>query len=231
MRAHYLQHVPFEGTGSIEKWLDAAGYAISCTRLFESPIFPGIEEFDLLVIMGGPMSVNDESLFPWLVQEKQFIQNAIRAGKRVLGICLGAQLIANAMGSRVYPNGVKEIGWFPVQALDSGNVSVFRFPPSLKVFHWHGETFELPSGAVRLARSEACENQAFQLGTSVIGLQFHIEATPETALELILNCRSDLQPSEYVQSEEDIRDIDPGNYRAINSLMDELLAYLHRAGG
>jgi len=228
MRAHYLQHVPFEGIGSIEKWLDAAGYEVSCSRLFEFPTFPGIEEFDLLVIMGGPMSVNDESIFPWLIQEKQFIRNAISAGKHILGICLGAQLIANAMGSRVYPNRVKEIGWFPVQALDSEDVSVFRFPRSVNVFHWHGETFELPSGAVRLARSEACENQAFQFGTSVIGLQFHLETTPETAQEFILNCGSDLQPSEYVQSEKDIRSIDHGHYRAVNALMDDLLAYLHR---
>lgn len=106
MRAHYLQHVPFEGLGYIESWLRAKGYPVTGTRFFESTRLPSLDEFDILIVMGGPMSANDESTFPWLGQEKEFIRNAIEAGKSILGICLGAQLIASAMGARVFPNPV-----------------------------------------------------------------------------------------------------------------------------
>ena len=131
--------------------------------------------------------------FPWLVSEKQFIREAIRSGKPVLGICLGAQLIASAMGAGVYRNPLKEIGWFPIRGISSNDSSVFCFPPSMIVFHWHGETFDLPPGATRLAKSDGCENQAFQFGQSVIGLQFHLETTPLAAREMVLNCRNELR--------------------------------------
>ncbi len=115
MRAHYLQHVPFEGLGSIKSWLKKSGYEISNTQFFNSKVLPSIDEIDLLVVMGGPMSVNDEAKYPWLVEEKKFIRNTIEAGKSVLGICLGAQLIASSMGVKVFSNSEKEIGWFPVE--------------------------------------------------------------------------------------------------------------------
>lgn len=110
MRAHYFQHVPFEGLGSIAPWLAAAGFEITSTRFFVSTELPDLNDIDLLVVMGGPMSVNDEAKLPWLVPEKRFIREAIKAGKPVLGICLGAQLIAGAAGTRIYRNPVKEIG-------------------------------------------------------------------------------------------------------------------------
>ncbi|MEW8197867.1 MAG: type 1 glutamine amidotransferase, partial [Candidatus Thiodiazotropha endolucinida] len=115
MRAHYLQHVPFEDLGSIENWLKRSGYEITRTRLYESEELPGIESVDLLVIMGGPMSVNDDQDFPWLVEEKEFIKKVIESGKPVLGICLGAQLIACSLGAEVFSNSVKEIGWIPIR--------------------------------------------------------------------------------------------------------------------
>jgi GMP synthase-like glutamine amidotransferase len=182
---------------------------------------------DLLVVMGGPMSVNDEKAFAWLVPEKQFIRDAMETGKPVLGVCLGAQLIASALGARVYPNHCKEIGWFPVQGVPPAGESIFRFPPSAEVFHWHGETFDLPAGAIRLARSEGCENQAIQIGPSVIGLQFHLETTPESARDLISHCRDELNPSQYVQTEAEILSVDPENYRSINQLMGDVLSFLH----
>lgn len=158
MRAHYLQHVPFEGLGSIGPWLEATGYELTHTRFFESTDLPESKAIDLLVIMGGPMSVNDEERFPWLVQEKQFVREVIESGKPVLGICLGAQLIASAMGGKVFANPVKEIGWFPIHADNTADSAMFGFPLSETVFHWHGETFDLPPGAMRLAKSEGCEN-------------------------------------------------------------------------
>ena len=226
MRAHYLRHVPFEGPGMIEPWLGGAGYEVTNTPFFRMTELPDLESIDLLIVMGGPMSVNDEGEFPWLVQEKQFIHSAMEAGKPVLGVCLGAQLIASAMGAPVYPNPVKEIGWFPIYGVSSIGRSTFRFPPSVEVFHWHGETFDLPSGAIRLASSEGCVNQAFQLGQLAIGLQFHLETTAESAQEIVSHCRAELSPSRYVQSETTILSATPDQYRVINNLMVEVLSFL-----
>ena len=226
MHAHYLQHVPFEGLGSIHPWLAASGYRMTATRFYQSADLPDPVAIDLLVVMGGPMSVNDESDFPWLVPEKQFIRDVIDSGKAVLGICLGAQLIASAMGANVYKNSTKEIGWFPVYGIQSEGSAGFRFPRSMDVFHWHGETFDLPPGAVHLARSEGCENQAFQIGKSVMGLQFHLETTPESAREIVQNCRNELLRSKYVQTESEILSVAPEKYQAINRLMDNVLSFL-----
>jgi GMP synthase-like glutamine amidotransferase len=228
MRAHYFQHVPFEGLGSILPWLNSYGYELTSTRFFESADLPDPEAVDLLVIMGGPMSVNDEDRFPWLILEKQFVREIIETGKPVLGICLGAQIIANAMGAKVFPNPVKEIGWFPIRAVAPIDGSVFAFPPSEIVFHWHGETFDLPPDAIRLARSEGCDNQAFQLGKRVIGLQFHLETTPISAREIVSNCLEELVPSRYVQTEEEILSASPNRYKSINDLMSTILSFLQR---
>ena len=231
MRAHYFQHVPFEGLGTIEPWLKATGYEISHTRFFESTDLPDTKAIDLLVIMGGPMSVNEEDKFPWLVSEKKFIREVIESGKPVLGICLGAQMIASAMGARVFPNPVKEIGWFPIYAVEPVDGSIFRFPSTETVFHWHGETFDLPPGAIRLAKSGGCENQAFQLGKSVIGLQFHLETTPELAGQMVSYCRDELVPSTCVQPEKEILSASPNRYKAINHLMASLLTFLRENNG
>jgi len=226
MRAHYLQHVPFEGPGSIEPWLNEQGYEITQTRFYESTPLPDCRDVDLLIIMGGPMSVNDEDEFPWLAKEKSFIRQCIESGTAVLGVCLGAQLIASALGARVYRNPQKEIGWFPVQGVSAADSSVFPFPREINVFHWHGETFDLPPGAVRTVANEACKNQAFQLGRSVIGLQFHLETTPQSLQALVSNCRSELIPSKYVQTETTILSAGAEKFREINNLMARVLSYL-----
>ncbi|TKB12361.1 type 1 glutamine amidotransferase [Desulforhopalus sp. IMCC35007] len=228
MRAHYLQHVFFEGLGSIELWLTDAGYELSATRLYESAGFPAPAEIDLLVIMGGPMSVNDEAQFPWLVAEKNFIREVIDSGKPVLGICLGAQLIASAMGGNVYKNSVKEIGWFPVQSCLETDKKEFVFPETVEVFHWHGETFDLPPGATCLASSAGCKNQAFQMGNSVIGLQFHLETTPQSAEAIVAHCRDELVEGQYIQTKEEILAATAVQYDSINRLMADVLKYLHR---
>ncbi len=228
MRAHYLQHVPFEGLGSIETWLHESGYEITKTLFYESTVLPAPHQIDMLIVMGGPMSVNDEDEFPWLALEKEFIRNFIGTGKPILGICLGAQLIASAMSAKVYKNPVKEIGWFPVQGISPVDVSAFSFPPSAEVFHWHGETFDLPSGATLIARSEGCKNQAFQIGTSVIGLQFHLESTPETIREIVTNCHDELTPSQYVQTKDAILSAGSQRYNSINQLMGGILSFLQQ---
>lgn len=231
MRAHYFQHVPFEGLGSIEPWLDSAGYEITFTRFYDSATLPDVEKVDLLIVMGGPMSVNDEFEHPWLIAEKKFIRDMIESGKPVLGICLGAQLIASAMGARIYKNHVKEIGWFPIHGVRSHNASLFNFPPSADVFHWHGETFDLPKDATLIARSEACENQAFQIGSAVIGLQFHLETTQSSARDMVLHCGDELIPAKYVQTAEEILSAKPEKYNSINLMMGNVLSFLHQNNG
>jgi GMP synthase-like glutamine amidotransferase len=225
-QARFFQHVPFEGPGSIGPWLEARGWSIRTTRLFDEPILPELDDVDLLVVLGGPMSVNDEPTLPWLAPEKAFVRAAIAAGKPVLGICLGAQMIASALGARVYPNAVKEIGWFPVHGVPGSDDGGFVFPPSVEVFHWHGETFDLPDGALRLASSPACINQAFRVGRATIGLQFHLETTPESAREIVAHCRDELVPARYVQSEADILAAHASRYARINALMGDVLASL-----
>jgi GMP synthase-like glutamine amidotransferase len=225
MRAHYLQHVGFEGIGHIDTWLAASGCAVSCTRFFEDPALPAPDAFDLLVIMGGPMSVNDEVEYPWLAAEKRFIRATIEAGKAVLGICLGAQLIASALGSRVYRNPLPEIGWFPVAGSEGGQDN-WRFPVSLQAYHWHGETFDLPAGAVLLASSQVCRHQAFQLGRRVVGLQCHLESTPTTVAELVEHCYGERQAGSFVQSADAMLTVPAGRYSAMHRVLDELLGYL-----
>ena len=231
MRAHYLQHVPFEGLGSIGPWLEAAGYEVTGTRFFEAAKLPDKNEIDLLVVMGGPMSIHDEHEFPWLVPEKRFVRKVIESGKPVVGICLGAQLIASAMGAKVYRNEAKEIGWFPIQGAGDKGGATFSFPPSLMVFHWHGETFDLPDGATLLASSKACVNQAFQLGRSVIGLQFHLETTPDSARRIVAACRDELIPSPYIQTEKEILSAGSERFGSINKMMGQVLAFLQQGKG
>jgi len=226
MRAHYLQHVAFEGLGSIESWLTSHQYQVTSTRLFEATNFPSVSDIDLLIIMGGPMSVNDENELPWLIKEKQFVRAAIDAGKPVLGICLGAQMIANVMGANIYPNAQKEIGWFPVKSVADNHKNIFQFPASATVFHWHGETFDLPQNATLLASSQACVNQAFQLGANVIGLQFHLETTPESLNQIADHCADELVEGEFIQTLDVMQKEGNQNFQKINQLMNEVLVFI-----
>ena len=227
MKVHVLQHVPFEGIGSMALWLDEQCADVSYTRFFEDHALPQAKGFDLIIVMGGPMSVNDEASLPWLRPEKQFIRDAIEQGVSLLGVCLGAQLIASALGARVYSNPQKEIGWFQIEATPSV-ANTFRFPEKCIVFQWHGETFDLPSGAVRLAKSIICENQAFQIRQHVIGLQFHLETTPESVQAILDNCRDGLLPGTYIQAASEIQAVRNTLYAEINSLMGEVLSYVTR---
>jgi GMP synthase-like glutamine amidotransferase len=227
MDVQVLQHVPFEGLGSIERWLSEQGAVVRYSRFYQPAVLPAPHSIDLVIAMGGPMSVNDEREYPWLKQEKAFIRGAVESGAAVLGVCLGAQMIASALGARVFANAHKEIGWFPVQAV-STDPDAFRFPPQATVFHWHGETFDLPPGAVHLASSDGCKNQAFQIGRNVIGLQFHLETTPATADQLIQHCRDELVPGEYIQSEQALRAVPDDTYCGINRLMNDVLSYITR---
>ena len=227
MNVQVMQHVPFEGIGSIERWLADRDAHTRYTRFYESSELPDPRQVDLVIAMGGPMSVNDEREHPWLASEKEFIRQSIGLGLPVIGICLGAQLIANALGARVYPGRHTEIGWFPVEAV-AADRDVFQLPDGLTAFHWDSEIFDRPDGAVRLAKSEACDNQAFQIRRNVVGLQFHLETTPRSAAQLLQHCGHELVPGEFVQTEPVIRDTSETACAGINRVMEELLSYIVR---
>lgn len=176
MRIHALQHVLFEDLGSMAQDFELAGYSVATTHWYRGDASPPLESFDALIVMGGPMGVYDEAEFPWLITEKNLIKTAMAAGKIVIGICLGAQLIAATCGAQVRRNTYKEIGWFPL-TLEAPEDPVARALAGLEVFHWHGDTFELPAEAICLASSAACKHQAFRLGDKVFGFQFHLETT------------------------------------------------------
>ncbi|MGB7188526.1 MAG: type 1 glutamine amidotransferase [Acidobacteriaceae bacterium] len=197
MRIHVLQHVEFEGPAAIENWARHSGHALTHSRVDKGDPLPELTALDLLVIMGGPMSVNDEHQHPWLKEEKAFVRSAIESRRAVLGVCLGAQMIASAMGARVYRGREKEIGWFPVRRVTASGAEAL-FPETFTPLHWHGETFDLPAGAVRLAETEAVPNQAFQLG-SAIGLQFHLEATPESVQQMVDNAGHEIENGKSFQ--------------------------------
>jgi GMP synthase-like glutamine amidotransferase len=179
MRVLAFRHVPFEHLGLIADSLAERNIECRYVDLYDSDGDPAADDAGGLIFMGGPMSVNDD--LPYIRRELQLVKDAVAQGKPVLGVCLGSQLIAKALGGRVYKNPVKEIGWFDVgftEAARADRLFAGLNGPEL-VFHWHGETFDLPAGAALLASSEACRHQAFRVGANVYGLQFHLEVTPE----------------------------------------------------
>lgn len=209
MRVHFLQHVAFETPGYINDWAEWNDFDTSFTRLFENEVLPALDDFDLLVVMGGPMGVYNNDQYPWLIDEKTLIKKSIEAGKYVLGVCLGAQLIAASMGAKVYPSGLQEIGWYKIRLSETGEKMWKSLAPdySWTVLHWHGDTFDLPEGATLLASSEAISNQAFCIGDNVLAFQFHLEATPVNATAMITKLEEDLkalQGEKWVMSAKEI---------------------------
>lgn len=222
MHVHYLQHVPFEGLGCMEQHFRARGHELTSTHLYIGQGLPQIGTIDWLVVMGGPMGVYDDTC-SWLKREKHYIREAIFSGRMVLGVCLGAQLIADALGAGVRGNGCREIGWFPVE-IDHETAPLLRgvLPRKLEAFHWHGDTFDIPENAVPFASSEACKNQGFLLGNKVMGIQFHLESTPASVRSLIRNCGADLDGSPHVQTEAEMLAVRE-RFTVINEMMTTLL--------
>lgn len=225
MRICYLQHVPFERPGLIESWATDRGHPCFGVHLYEPHTLPALSQFDFLVLMGGPMSVHDEERYHWLLTEKTLVRQAIDAGKLVLGVCLGAQLIGEVLGAAVRPAVEPEIGWFPVRRGDEPHPAGLDgvLPAEWPAFHWHGETVALPRGALPLGSTHGCRNQGFLFGTNVLALQFHLEATHETVEGLLANCDEDLVPGVYVQTAEEIRRGREEHARACERLLYALL--------
>ncbi len=220
LHIHALYHVDFEKLGYIEQWAQAHGHSVSITTLYHQDSLPEHDRYDWLIVMGGPMGIHDEAAFPWLIEEKQYIKQAIDAGKTVIGICLGAQLIAHCLGAKVAPSGIKEIGWMPIELTEAGKQHpLLQDLPTqaFNVFHWHGDGFDLPKGAIAIAQSKFWHNQGFiyqnethqALKTWVMGWQCHFEVMQYSMSDMIkfgsdyLN-ESRLCHPDSVQSPEDI---------------------------
>jgi GMP synthase-like glutamine amidotransferase len=206
MDIHFLQHISFEGPAEIGTWAELRGHKTIVTRLYEGEDLPKLADADGLVIMGGPMSVYDTAQNPWLSDEIAFTSDAIRRGVKTLGVCLGAQIIARACGAKVYRNREKEIGWFPVSRKWLTDIPFPVNPPeTLTVFHWHGETFDLPSMAHLHFSSEGCVNQCFSAG-SALAIQFHLEMNSAGIVGMIENCGNELTRGTYIQSIDEIKE-------------------------
>lgn len=222
---HCFQQVAVEGLGCIAQWVEKKDCALSYTTFYDNPVLPSIDDFDCLVVMGGPMSVYEEEKYPWLVDQKRLIREAVLSDKKVLGICLGSQFIAAALGAEVYPGANKEIGWFPLQLSDDGRMSVLKSIDAETVFHWHGDTFDIPEGARLLASSVATPHQAFIYGDNALALQFHLEVTDESLDGMVSTFADHLAPDEFVQSGETIlarKDIISRNNQLMFDILDEL---------
>ncbi len=202
-RFHYLQHVPFEDAANVGVWALERGFTVTHTRLYAGEALPSVEAIDWLAVMGGPMNIHEHAAYPWLVSEKAWIEQVIAAGKVVIGICLGAQMVADVLGADVTRNAHKEIGWFPVTLTAEGmNGSLLSgLPRTFEAFHWHGDTFSLPPGARHLAHSEACANQAFQWGDRVLGLQCHLDYAQASLEAMVQHCSAELVPERFVQTD------------------------------
>jgi GMP synthase-like glutamine amidotransferase len=225
MRILVLQHVPFEGPAAIADWASRRGHPLDVCRLYAGDPLPAPTDFDRLVVMGGPMGVGDTEAYPWLVAEQAFIADAVAAGKSVVGICLGAQLIAAALGARVYRNAHVEIGWHPIRlTAQAQRLDLCEgLPVEQTVYHWHGDTFDLPAGALQLAQSEACTHQAFLVEDRVLGLQCHLESTPESVRALCDACGEELVPDRWVQTAAEMRAAGPEVYTGIGRTLETLL--------
>lgn len=172
-----IRHVAYEDLGSIEPVLKSAGYGISYLEAGQDPLPDALLDTDLLIVLGGPISANDTGVYPFLLDLQTALRDRLQLARPILGICLGAQLIAAALGARVYPGTEKEIGWSSLTLTDAGQASCLRHLHGIPVLHWHGETYELPQNAIHLAATDICRQQAFAIGNHVLGLQFHIEVT------------------------------------------------------
>ncbi len=205
MDIHVLQHVPYEGPGMIRDWARRNNHRLHMYPVFlEDSSWPRFRSDDVLVIMGGPMNIYEEEKYPWLSNEKAFICEAVATGRKVLGICLGAQLIADVIGGRVVRNNHTEIGWFPIHWTKQARDSILfqHSEEEMMFFHWHGDRFEIPANVGLLAGSDGCANQAFRYRDNVVGFQFHAEMRAEDARRLTEHGRDELKPGTYIQSEE-----------------------------
>lgn len=229
MKIHFIQHISFEHPASLLKWAKQHDHSIGITHIYENISLPSVNDFDMLVMMGGPMGAYEEDKYHWLKTEKKFVKDAIDADKKVLGICLGCQIIADVLGSKVYPHTQKEIGWWPVKkiAKNKDHPLIKNLPETFTSFHWHGDTFDLPQGATHLLYSDACTQQGFVYNNNVAALQFHPEVETDLLHNLTEHDRAELITAPFIQSEETLNELLPSHidrqYAYISSFMNEFV--------
>ena len=227
MQIHSFQHASHEGLGEIASWARKKGHAVNTTHFENGERPPSLNGIDWLIVMGGPMNIYEHRNHPWLVLEKKLIADAIAQDKRVLGICLGAQLIADVLGGKVFQNPEIEIGWFPVQLNpEARKHELFAgFPEELTPLHWHGDTFSLPPGAVPLGSSLGCRNQGFAVGKRVVGLQFHLEVSFQDVSDFVTEA-GDFGGGPFLQDPKKIFVEAPehlgADHQALESLLDAM---------
>ena len=235
LKVHYFQHIAGEGFGSCYDYLKAHQAQITATEFFALPVelsleieaLPQVEDVDLLIIMGGTMSVNDEANYPWLKIEKRWLRRYLALGKPAIGLCLGGQLIANALGAAVSKNAIQELGWTTVRKVQHVPQDCFALPEYFNVMQWHSETFEIPKGAIHLAENDVCRNQMYQIGKNVLGFQFHPEITPET-LSLFLENDEELAlfSGTHVQTESELKRSAKTQFLQGNQLLNQAIEYV-----
>ena len=237
LKVHYFQHIAGEGFGSRYEYLKSIGAEITAPEFFALPTdfqldidaLPSIYDVDLLIIMGGEMSVNDEANFPWLKIEKRWIRRYLAEAKPAIGLCLGGQLIANALGANVRRNDQQELGWTRVYKSKHVPEGCFKIPEALHVMQWHSETFDIPRGAVRLAENPVCPNQLYQIGRNVLGFQFHPEITPQV-LDLFIEHEEDqaVFNGAYVQSLNSLRLSKKPDFHQGHQILNQAIDYVLR---
>lgn len=203
MRISFFQHASFEGPGEIATWAKDRGHTSTVHHLYQGDALPKLDDFDLLVVMGGEMNIYQYRDWPWLKPERELIEAALAQGKRVVGICLGAQLIADALGARVVQNSEHELGWLPIDWTPEGRMLFPHLPAEATVLHWHGDTFELPHGATRIASSPACAQQGFTIQQRCLALQFHMEVDPGLVKQFVSG-QGEWPAGPHVQSPETV---------------------------
>ncbi|MCP4473903.1 MAG: GMP synthase [Gammaproteobacteria bacterium] len=221
MRMHFISHASFEALGAIEEWVTQKGHVLSGSAPYKGEAIASVEQFDFLIVMGGPQSPLEIDRYPYFSDELALIKAAIAANKKVLGICLGAQLIAEALGATTEKSEHREMGCFTIETLATDPI-FDQFPASFKVMHWHNDMPGLPDDAVLLASSAGCSRQAFRYGDRVYGLQFHLEFTQLLMKGLIAHCQDDLKAGTYINSSEELMNVD---FAAINAKLYRLLDY------
>ncbi len=237
LKVHYFKHIEGEGLGSCETYLTQHYNArITTTEFYALPpgvslefdALPHFDDIDLLIVMGGTMSANDEQFFPWLRAEIEWIKHYIDSGKPILGLCLGAQLIAKSLGAEVKVNLEKERGWREVYKTSSQFLNCFTIPPVITVLEWHSETFDLPKGAIHLAKNDVCTNQIFQYQNNVIGFQFHPEITADTLNSFFDTLSDDIAKYQgpYVASIEDTLNVPIEQYYEGQDLLNHAIDYV-----